>query len=80
LTNTSKTWVFKSSEIDARRHADHRQVPSESGAARTTSALRALIPKGYAFYRSIGTRSMDIELIDITGLEYDYVLSKVRWN
>jgi hypothetical protein len=42
--------------------------------------FRAMIPKGNAFYRSIGTQSMKIEAITITPLDDFHVQAKVSWH
>ncbi len=38
------------------------------------------IPKGYEFYRSIGTQSMKIMALDITWLNDMHVMAKVCWQ
>lgn len=40
----------------------------------------AQIPKGYAFYKSIGTKSMTITQLDITTLDEYHVMAKVHWD
>lgn len=42
-------------------------------------ALRESIPKGYEFYRSIGTQSMKIEKKEITILDEYHAMVKVWW-
>lgn len=42
--------------------------------------FRKMIPKGYDFYRSIGTQSMTIVKKDITTLDDFHVMVRVRWK
>ena len=42
--------------------------------------FRAEIPKGFEFYRSIGTRSMRIASLAITELDEHHCMAKVRWH
>lgn len=42
--------------------------------------FRKAIPEGYAFYRKIGTRSMDIDALDVTVLDDLHALVKVHWK
>jgi hypothetical protein len=42
--------------------------------------FRAMIPKGYEFYRSIGTTSMTIRTIDTTRLDEYHLVAKVHWR
>jgi hypothetical protein len=41
--------------------------------------FRAMIPKGFEFYRSIGTRSMKIPSLSITPLDDYHSMVKVHW-
>lgn len=43
------------------------------------AALREAIPKGYTFYRSIGTQSMKIEDKEITILDDYHAMVKIHW-
>lgn len=42
--------------------------------------FRAMIPKGYEFYRSIGTKSMKIISLDISSLDSFHSTVKVHWQ
>ncbi len=42
--------------------------------------FRIMIPKGYEFYRSIGTKSMKIISLDITSLDDFHSMAKVHWQ
>jgi hypothetical protein len=42
--------------------------------------FRAVIPQGNARYRSIGTKSMKIDGLDITSLDDFHAMTKVHWN
>jgi hypothetical protein len=41
--------------------------------------LRAFIPKGYEFYRSIGTKRMEIASLTLTKLDDFHTQAKVHW-
>lgn len=41
--------------------------------------FRAAIPKGYEFYRSIGTKSMEIGSLTLTPLDDFHTQAKVHW-
>ncbi|SEL01519.1 hypothetical protein SAMN04488505_1011319 [Chitinophaga rupis] len=43
-------------------------------------AFRASIPKGYDFYKSIGTSRMNIEHLTVTALDDLHYMVKVRWQ
>jgi len=42
--------------------------------------FRAMIPKGYEFYRSIGTKSMKIASLKITSLDDYHSMAKAHWQ
>lgn len=42
--------------------------------------FRDAIPKGFDFYRKIGTKSMTIEKIDITAIDAYHYQAKVHWK
>jgi hypothetical protein len=42
--------------------------------------FRSAIPKGFEFYRSIGTRMMRIASIGVTELDPHHAMAKVRWH
>jgi hypothetical protein len=42
--------------------------------------FRAAIPKGFDFYRSIGTRGMKIASLTVTELDDCHAMAKVRWH
>src|SRR5262245_6783828 len=42
--------------------------------------FRAQIPKGFEFYRTIGTKSMKIVSLDITPLDAFHSMAKVHWE
>ena len=41
--------------------------------------FRAVIPQGYEFYRSIGTKSMRIDSLAVTVLDDYHAMAKVHW-
>lgn len=41
--------------------------------------FREAIPKGYAFYKHIGTTSMRVAALDVTELDPLHVMAKVHW-
>lgn len=47
---------------------------------RNDEKFQKSISEGYAFYKSIGTRSMDIDALEITPLNDLHALAKVHWN
>lgn len=47
--------------------------------AKNDSTFREAIPKGYAFYKSIGTESMTIGTKDISILDAYHAMVKVHW-
>ena len=42
--------------------------------------FRTVIPQGYEFYRSIGTKSMEISSLTVTALDDYRAMAKVRWQ
>jgi hypothetical protein len=42
--------------------------------------FRAQIPKGFEFYRNIGTQSMKILSLDVTPLDHFHSMAKVHWE
>jgi|GEM_PF-217350 len=48
--------------------------------AKNDEAFRAQLPKGFAFYRGIGTQSMAIDGLDITPLDDLHAMVRVHWN
>ena len=42
--------------------------------------LRAVIPKGYEFYRSIGTKSMNVLSLEATQLDEYHWMAKIHWE
>ena len=42
--------------------------------------FREMIPKGYEFYRSIGTISMNITGLEVTELDDLHAMAKVHWD
>jgi hypothetical protein len=47
---------------------------------RNDEQFRAVIPQGYAFYKSIGVTSMDIISKETTVLDYIHSMTKVHWK
>lgn len=54
--------------------------PRGVSCAKNDAELRAKIPQGYAFYRSIGTKSMNITGVEITPLDDLHAMAKVHWD
>ena len=46
---------------------------------RNDEQFRTVIPQGYEFYRSIGTKSMRIDSLTVTALDDYHSLAKVHW-
>ncbi len=44
------------------------------------NSFREAIPKGFEFYRKIGTKSMAIDKIDITPIDQYHYQAKVHWK
>jgi hypothetical protein len=42
--------------------------------------FREMIPQGFAFYKSIGTKSMKVANLDIIALDDDHAMAKVHWD
>ncbi len=47
--------------------------------SKNDASFREALPKGYAFYRSIGTQSMKIEHKEVTILDEYHAMVKVHW-
>ena len=54
--------------------------PAGINCAKNDESFREAIPKGNAYYRSIGTKSMKIRRIDITMLDDLHYMAKVHWD
>jgi hypothetical protein len=48
--------------------------------AKNDEEFHAVIPQSYAFYKSIGTKSMKITSIDITTLDEYHFMARVHWD
>jgi hypothetical protein len=53
--------------------------PKGVNCGKNDDELRAVIPKGYEFYRSIGTKRMDIDSLTLTQLDDFHTQAKVHW-
>ena len=42
--------------------------------------FKMMIPRGFAFYKKIGTKSMKITALDITPLDDHHAMAKVHWD
>lgn len=78
--------MSESTEIDvegtAKSFADCVIAASPNGVAcgKNDEQFRAQIPKGFEFYRSIGTKSMKMASLSITSLDDYHSLAKVHWQ
>jgi hypothetical protein len=54
--------------------------PNGVSCSKNDAEFRAAIPKGYDFYRSIGTQSMNIANLTITPLDDFHAMAKVHWD
>jgi hypothetical protein len=54
-------------------------TPHEVICNQNDEQFRAAIPRGFEFYRSIGTRAMTIVSLDVTELDECHAMAKVRW-
>lgn len=66
--------------VDAFTSCFFAATPSEIACNENDAEFRASIPRGFEFYRSIGTRSMRIASLDVTELDDHHAMVKVRWN
>ncbi len=53
--------------------------PDGVSTGRQDAAFRRLLAKGYAFYRSIGTRKMTAKRVETTRIDANHVMSKVYY-
>lgn len=53
--------------------------PNGVACGKNDDEFRAVIPKGYEFYRSIGTQSMDIATLAVTPLDAFHAQAKAHW-
>jgi hypothetical protein len=54
--------------------------PAGINCGQNDAGFREMIPKGYAFYRSIGTKSMTIIALTKTPLDERHTMVKVHWK
>jgi hypothetical protein len=54
--------------------------PAGVNCGKNDDSFREAIPKGSAFYKSIGTRAMKINSVEITGLDDLHYMVKVSWD
>jgi hypothetical protein len=54
--------------------------PKSVYAARNGWKFRFFIPRGYAFYRKIGTQSMTIRQVEVTKLDAMHAMAQVSWR
>lgn len=54
--------------------------PHGVAGGKNDESFRAVIPQGYAFYRSIGTKEMKVKGIEITPIDGLHILAKVHWD
>jgi len=54
--------------------------PAGINCGKNDESFRAAIPKGNAFYKSVGTKSMKITGIEITTLDELHFMAKVYWH
>ncbi|HKO81861.1 MAG TPA: hypothetical protein VJU78_15755 [Chitinophagaceae bacterium] len=54
--------------------------PAGINCGKNDESLREAIPKGNAYYKSIGTKSMKISKLDITKLDDLHYMVKVYWD
>jgi len=65
-------WAFADCFIEA--------SPLGVTCGRNDEQFRAVIPQGYEFYRSIGTKSMKIAFLTVTALDDYHAMAKVHWQ
>ncbi|HOI58484.1 MULTISPECIES: hypothetical protein [unclassified Methanoculleus] len=53
--------------------------PNGVSCGRNGEEFRAQIPKGFEFYRSIGTKSMRVASLAVTPLDDYHLMAKVHW-
>ncbi len=53
--------------------------PNGVSCGKNDEQFRAQIPEGFAFYRSIGTKSMKIASLAVTPLDDYHLMAKVHW-
>jgi hypothetical protein len=49
-------------------------------AGNNNEEFRRQIPKGFEYYRSIGTRSMQVQKLEITAIDEIHSMAKVSWR
>jgi hypothetical protein len=54
--------------------------PNGINCGKNDEQFRAVIPQGFAFYRSIGTKSMRVDSLRITHLDDYHSMVKVYWD
>ena len=54
--------------------------PGGVSCGKNDDVFRMRIPQGYAFYRSIGTKSMHIASLDLSPLDLFHWMAKVGWE
>src|SRR5690606_21924678 len=54
--------------------------PKSVYAARNGWKFRLFIPRGYAFYRKIGTQAMEIREVQVTRLDDLHAMARVGWR
>lgn len=54
--------------------------PLGANCGKNDEQFREMIPHGFEFYRSIGTKSMAIESVALTELTRDHWMARVAWN
>jgi hypothetical protein len=55
-------------------------IPLEFLCGKNDDGFRNAIPQGYEFYRNIGTKSMNIDSVNISSLDEYHSMVKVHWN
>ncbi len=63
-----------------RRRYLHASSPAGIHGGKNDDSFRAQIPIGYGFYRSMGTRSMDITSLELTQLDEYHWMAKAHWD
>ena len=54
--------------------------PNSVMCGKNDEQFRAVIPQGFAFYKSIGTTAMNVAGVDVTPLDELHAMARVHWD
>jgi hypothetical protein len=53
--------------------------PHKAAGGDNGEQLRSMIPQGYAFYRKIGTKRMEVRDLEVTTLDDHHAMARTHW-